>query len=213
MSVSATLLVTGGLGVAECELAVGHFLNWMADRAALCHLDLDIAERPARVGPSSAVVIVGGKGAEAFARQVEGVVLWRCQSPLRPQHDRKSWFIQCFRLPATPAALQIAPGEIEMQAIRAGGPGGQHQNKTSSAIRARWRDPQGKLWSVVVRDSRSQHQNRKLALDRLASLIAAEQAETEASRKYRNWVQYNHVQRGSPRWTFSGPGFEQVTPG
>jgi peptide chain release factor len=211
MSERESLLVSSGDGPGECRQAVGHLLVWLTEQAARLGLDIDIAESEAQHGPSSAVVVLNGIGAGSMTRDVEGVVLWRCQSGLRPKHPRKNWFVQIFRLPPDVPPVLIDPDAVELRAIRAGGPGGQHQNKTSSAIRARWRDPAGRLWSVVVRDSRSQHQNRRLALERLSALNTAERAATEASHKGATRALHSRLQRGAPRRTFEGDGFRDVT--
>ncbi|WP_255564090.1 peptide chain release factor-like protein [Mameliella sp. CS4] len=91
-----------------------------------------------------------------------------------------------------------------MSAIRAGGPGGQHQNKTSSAIRARWG-----AYAVVVRDQRSQHQNRRLALERLQALADADAAEAHAAREGQAHWLHHQLQRGDPARVFEGPGFHE----
>jgi protein subunit release factor A len=54
--------------------------------------------------------------------------------------------------------------ECDVDTFRAGGPGGQHQNKTESAVRLTHR-PSGIV--VIARQSRSQHRNRQEALDEL----------------------------------------------
>jgi protein subunit release factor A len=54
--------------------------------------------------------------------------------------------------------------ECRIETFRAGGPGGQHQNKTESAVRLTHL-PTG--ITVTARDSRSQHRNRQIALGRL----------------------------------------------
>ena len=54
--------------------------------------------------------------------------------------------------------------EVEFTAYQASGPGGQHRNRTFSAIRARHL-PTGIV--VTAADSRSQLRNRKIALERL----------------------------------------------
>ena len=54
--------------------------------------------------------------------------------------------------------------ECRVDFLRAGGPGGQHQNTTESAVRLT-HEPTG--ISVLARDQRSQHRNRKIALERL----------------------------------------------
>ncbi len=161
-------------------------------------------------GPASAVVILSGTQATELACAVEGTVLWRCQSELCPRHKRKNWFVQIFRLPAATDAVGIDPASVEMQAIRAGGPGGQHQNKTSSAIRARWTSGNGQVYAVIVRDTRSQHQNRRLAMERLAALADAEKAEADATRQDETWALHGQLQRGEPRWIFEGRQFKEV---
>lgn len=210
MSQREALLLSSGNGPGECRQAVHHLLSWLRTKAAQHGVELDVSTRDAPHGPASAVVVLSGEQAGALARDVEGAVLWRCQSTLRPKHRRKNWFVQVFRLPPTSAPTQIDPASVEMQAIRAGGPGGQHQNKTSSAIRARWTSDDGQIYAVVVRDTRSQHQNRRLALERLAALVAAETAEADATRRDKNWALHGQLQRGAPRWVFEGRQFKEV---
>lgn len=210
MTERETLLLSSGNGPGECRQAVARLLIRLAEEAALLGLDLDVAERAAPHGPASAVIVLTGTGAVDMARDWEGSILWRCPSSLRPRHPRKNWFAQIFRLAPAPVAVRIDPETVEMQAIRAGGPGGQHQNKTSSAIRARWVDPEGRAWSVVVRDNRSQHMNRRVALDRLSVLISAERAEAVASQKAAVHDLHGQIQRGDPRKIFEGEGFREV---
>lgn len=63
--------------------------------------------------------------------------------------------------------------ECDVETFRAGGPGGQHQNKAESAVRLTHL-PTG--LSVTARDSRSQHRNRKIALARLREALEEELA-------------------------------------
>ncbi len=64
--------------------------------------------------------------------------------------------------------IVIRPEDLDVQTMTAGGPGGQHQNKTASAVRMTHL-PTGTV--VVVRDERSQHKNRAKALRLLRSRI------------------------------------------
>ena len=54
--------------------------------------------------------------------------------------------------------------EVEVQVFRASGAGGQHVNKTESALRL-IHPPSGVV--VIAQDSSSQHRNREIAFDRL----------------------------------------------
>src|SRR3954462_1827971 len=56
----------------------------------------------------------------------------------------------------------------DVDTYRASGPGGQKRNKTSSAVRLR-HPPTGLL--VIAEESRSQHENKARALDRLARAL------------------------------------------
>ena len=66
-----------------------------------------------------------------------------------------------FEIPEDDEALLA---ECRVETVRAGGPGGQHQNKAESAVRLTHL-PSG--IAVTARESRSQHRNRKVALARL----------------------------------------------
>ena len=68
--------------------------------------------------------------------------------------------------PLTRAALK---DEVEMTAFKSGGPGGQHKNKTESAVRLKHL-PTGLI--VVAADHRSQFQNREAAWERLLEKLA-----------------------------------------
>lgn len=92
MTERETLLVSSGNGPGECRQAVAHLLARLAGEVERLSLDLDVAERAAPHGPTSAVVVLTGPDAGALAQDWEGVVLWRCASSLRPRHPRKNWF-------------------------------------------------------------------------------------------------------------------------
>lgn len=66
--------------------------------------------------------------------------------------------------------LKIPRKDLERQVFRAGGPGGQHQNKTDSAVR--WvHTPSGV--AAESRSDRSQHANSDIAYERLCEKLLA----------------------------------------
>ncbi len=74
-------------------------------------------------------------------------------------------------------ALGIREGDLEESFIRAGGPGGQHANKTSTAVRL-LHAPTG--LEVRARQARSQSLNRYYARKRLCELMEARQQGEES---------------------------------
>ena len=84
--------------------------------------------------------------------------------------------------------IVIRPEDLDVQTMTAGGPGGQHQNKTASAVRMTHL-PTGTV--VVVRDERSQHKNRAKALRLLRSRIfdaMQEKAQSERAEQRRTLI-------------------------
>ena len=197
------ILVSSGQGPAECRIAVRHVL----DRMAQTWPAIDISEQGDKHGPASAIVTLRGKGAEGFAAQWLGTVQWTCKSPVRPKHKRQNWFVGIFALPDVATSKSIAVSDIRFDTFRAGGPGGQHQNTTDSAVRAT-HIPTG--LSVVARDERSQHRNKQAAINRLRDqLVADEELKLAASKRDANRSHYQ-LERGNPVRQFRGEKFVEV---
>ncbi|CCD86401.1 putative Class I peptide chain release factor domain protein [Bradyrhizobium sp. ORS 285] len=200
------LLLTSGRGPAECRIAVAHALTRLAAEAEAADCDCAIAPGEAdRHGPASAVVVLDGPGADALAqRWTRGSLLWVCRSPLRPHHGRKNWFIGVIDLPLPPMVPALAAADIRFESFRAGGPGGQHQNKTESAVRA-VHLPSG--LTAIARDGRSQHRNKALALARLAALLDGRARVVEAGEARLMQAAHDRVERGAAGLRFEGPAF------
>jgi peptide chain release factor len=201
------LLLTSGRGPAECRIALTKVLELLTRQAHALGSDVDVAASadPDGWGPASAIIVLHGDGAAAFARGWIGKIQWIAQSPVRPRHKRKNWFIGIFELPpvlAKPEAL--ADCDVRFEVFRAGGPGGQHQNKTESAVRATHR-PSG--LSVVAREERSQHRNKAVARERLTALLRlAEDLAVRAERRDAH-AAHDRLVRGEPVKRFHGDEF------
>lgn len=204
------LLLTSGRGPAECRIALANVLACMEHEAASCGLDLDVAHGPGgdKHGPASAIAVIHGDAARTFARRWLGSILWVAPSPVRPHHKRKNWFVGILELPPLPTLVNtLQPAEIRYETFRAGGPGGQHQNKTESAVRA-IHTPTG--LAVVSRDARSQHRNKALALERLAALLASAADLNAKGDRDETHASHGAFERGNPTRRFTGPSFKEA---
>lgn len=96
------LLLTSGRGPDECRIALAKTLAVLRREADAAGLDLDVVagNDPDGHGPASAIALVAGEGASAFAASWTGSILWVARSPLRPHHKRKNWFVGVFELGA-----------------------------------------------------------------------------------------------------------------
>lgn len=191
-------------------MAMAHALRRLLEEASDAGVDVDTTEgrNADGCGPQSALAMIHGDGAEDFAKRWIGSILWVCRSPMRPNHKRKNWFISCQVIdPPDVIGDGINPADVQYEAFRAGGPGGQHQNKTESAIRAIHR-PTG--LSAVVREDRSQHRNRAIALVRLGELIDASKVLSEGQDRARLQAAHAELERGNPNRTFHGEKFLEV---
>jgi peptide chain release factor len=120
-------------------------------------------------------------------------------------HKRKNWFIGIFEIEPQNSGL-VSENDIQYQAMRSSGAGGQHVNKVSSAIRATHL-PTG--IAVVSMDSRSQHQNKKLATERLLKILEDETLQQLKNHVGKQWDNQLNIQRGNPVRVFTGTDFKK----
>lgn len=204
------LQITSGQGPAECAIAAFKLAGHMAKAAEAEGLAASITE--SALGPVagsylSALVRVEGAGAARFAAGWRGTVQWICESPLRARHKRKNWFVGVNAIePLDEAQPSLAVKDVAFDTMRASGPGGQHVNKTESAVRATHL-PTGLV--AVSRSERSQHMNKKLALARLAALLAGQAADRLAGSRDAQWQNHTELARGNPVKIFEGMKFRE----
>lgn len=210
MSEHLWLQITSGRGPAECQLAVAKLALVLqkeaAKRGLICEA-LETVEGGARGALLSALLSVEGEGASDFALKNRGSVLWVCRSSLRPTHKRKNWFVGVEALaPLDTSDTALRVSDVTFEAMRASGPGGQHVNKTESAVRATHR-PTG--FVTTAREERSQVMNKKLALARLAGLLAAGETAARVDAGHDRWAHHDALERGRPVRIFEGAAFKE----
>ena len=204
----AIIQITAGRGPAECTWVAAQVLKKVLEEAQENQLDTQVLQREAgqeNGTVASALLVIKGKLVADFVQSWAGTIQWIGQSSFRKMHKRKNWFIGVFEVESV--SLQtISEKDIQYQAMRSSGAGGQHVNKVSSAIRATHL-PSG--ISVVAMDSRSQHQNKKLATERLLEKFKIFELEQLKQQVAHQWENQLNVQRGNPIRTFKGSDFKK----
>lgn len=200
--------ITAGRGPAECTWVAAQVLKKILEEAQENQLETNVLQREAgqeNGTVASALLVIKGKLALAFVQSWVGTIQWIGQSSFRKMHKRKNWFIGVFEVESLQLKT-ISEKDIQYQAMRSSGAGGQHVNKVSSAIRATHL-PTG--ISVVAMDSRSQHQNKKLATERLVEKFKVFELEQLKQQVTHQWENQLNVQRGNPTRTFKGSDFKK----
>lgn len=200
----ALLFFSSARGPAECSLAVAKAVTQFLSEASKLSVTTEIVESVLGEKPNtfrSVLISVDGLQSEPLIQRWLGTIQWICQSPYRQTHKRKNWFIgvTCLENP-----LQIIDSNIEFTTTKSSGAGGQHVNKTESAVRA---THIATGISVKVQTERSQHANKRLAKLLLAHKLAQYEANTHQQHKAERQQFHYSVPRGNSSLVFYGEGF------
>lgn len=188
--------LTASHGPAECEHAVRLTLRELLRDCAASGIAVNVLEEtPTPAGYKSVLLRCEGDTGLLHGTLGAwlGTIQWVFDSPLRPHHPRRNWFVAVQK--CEPPRQLPADGEIVFQACKASGKGGQHVNTTDSAVHA-LHVPSG--ISVKVMSERSQHANKRLARELLALKLARLNAQGEGQARRTRSQQHWEVERGSP---------------
>ena len=192
------LQVTAGKGPVECAWAVVQVVEEIhkeAQAAGVISRTVEIQAGPEPGTADSALIAIGGSGQDldGFVRNWRGTVQWIARSPFRPEHKRKNWFVGVEILEPI-EETHFDAKDMHWETMRASGPGGQHVNRTESAVRVTHL-PTG--MQAIAAEERSQHRNRKLALARLATRIDAVAEAARDAMDARRWRAHQELERGN----------------
>lgn len=200
--------ITAGRGPAECCWVVAQVLKHFIEAVKQNTIAYQILHKEngtENTTVQSVTIQLKGKKLSAFLSAWIGAIKWVGTSKFRPNHKRKNWFIGLYEIENL-KVLDINDKDITYTATRSSGPGGQHVNKVSSAVRAIHKPTKTQ---VLVMDSRSQHQNKKIAKIRLQEKVNALQLERLKTNVKHQWENHLNIERGNPVQVFKGSDFKK----
>ena len=181
---AAILTVNPGAGGVDsqdwAEMLFRMYLRWATRKGFEAEI---VNQQPGEeAGLKSAGVIIRGEWAYGLLKVESGVHRLVRISPFDAQKRRHTSFASVFVYPEADddVAIEIDEGDLKWDTFRASGAGGQHVNKTSSAVRITHL-PTGIV--VTCQTERSQHRNRATALALLKSRLYDRKLEQERAKQ------------------------------
>jgi protein subunit release factor B len=208
------LVVTAGTGPVEVRRFVGLLAGHLCERCSeMGAVVREVVAHGDESAPASVEIHLLSASAEVGS--LEGTHALVARSEDRGKKARKRWFAGARLFDEEEGAesgvrgggtaggrggaVTVRREDVTITAARAGGPGGQHVNKTMSAVRV---EHAASGITVRVAEERSQHDNVKTALERIGKILSERARERSAGAKAGRRLSHYRVERGRPAFLY-----------
>lgn len=189
--------ISAGRGPIECSWVVWRVFEKISDEAQKKAIAITIVEKESDTEKDTyklIIVSLNGENVIEFCSQWIGTIQWTVQSPFRPHHKRKNWFVSVNEIP-TYQEESFSLMDVKIETLRSSGAGGQHVNKTESGVRVHHLPSKT---SVLITSERSQHQNKSIALAVLFHKLKDRNMQKQELIEKKIWHNHNELIRGNP---------------
>lgn len=200
---------TAGKGPTECAVACEKvFVAWRNQYIDDIHFVATSWEADYVAGLRSVTVMIPDADINdpffaKMRKEWEGTVKYiATKNSIRQNHKRKNWYVGVnFFEGADEINMQDDGKDLKWETMRASGPGGQHVNRTESAVRVT-HIPTG--ITVHCEAQRNQTRNKEIALQLLMAKIKAFNNTKLDVQKSLIWMNHNTLERGNEVKTIKG---------